>query len=64
MTDSCKHFKEQLSRNQAIINRFQQSGSAGSAAEGELRTLETSKEELEEELAHHKTVATQYSKCR
>ena len=54
--DSCKHFKEQLSRNQAIINRFQQSGSA---AEGELRTLETSKEELEEELAHHKTVATQ-----
>ena len=53
--DSSKHFKEQLSQNQAIINRLQQSGSA---AEGELRALETSKEELEEELAHHKTVAT------
>ena len=54
--DTCKHFKEQLSRNQAVLNRLHQSGSATA---GEIRALETTKEELEEELADHKRVATQ-----
>ena len=53
--DTCKHLKEQLSRNQAVLNRVQQSGSA---SEGELRALESTKQELEKELADHKTVAT------
>lgn len=35
--DSCKHFKEQLSRNQAIMNRYQQSGNA---TESELQALQ------------------------
>ena len=58
MTDycaTCKYLKEQLSRNQAITNRAQQSGST---PEGEMRALETSKEDLEEELRQHKDVAT------
>ena len=52
--DTCKHLKEQLSRNQAVLNRLQQSGSA---PEGELRALQTTKQELEEELAEHKSAA-------
>ena len=48
--DTCKHFKEQLARN-----RLQQ---PGCAVEGDLRALKTTKEELEGELADHKTVAT------
>ena len=54
--DTCEHFKEQLSRNQAVLNRLHQSGSATA---GEIRALDTTKEELEEELADHKRVATQ-----
>lgn len=43
--DTCKYLKEQLSRNQAITNRAQQSGST---PEGEMRALETSKEDQQE----------------
>ena len=53
--DTCKYLKEQLSRNQAILNRQQQSGSTSGA---ELRTLESAKRNLEEELAQHKDTAT------
>jgi vacuolar-type H+-ATPase subunit I/STV1 len=53
--DSCKHLKEQLSRNQAIMNRSQQSGNV---TESELRALEEERGKLEEELAAHKEVAT------
>lgn len=52
--DTCKYLKEQLSRNQAIMNRAQQSGSA---TEDEIQTLETTKENLETELSTHKDVA-------
>jgi hypothetical protein len=45
--DTCKYLKEQLSRNQAILNHQQQSGST---SEVELRTLESAKRNLEEEL--------------
>ena len=54
MTDYCD-LKEQLSRNQAIINRSQQSGNA---TESELRALEEEIGKLEEQLAAHKEVAT------
>ena len=52
--DTCKYLKEQLSRNQAILNRQQQSGSI---PEAELRALELAKVNLEEELACHKDTA-------
>ena len=51
--DTCKHLKEELSRNQAVLNRLQQSGSAPA---GELRARETTKEL--EELVQHKSMAT------
>jgi len=51
--DSCKHFKEQLSRNQAIMNRYQQSGNA---TESELQSLQETRQHLEEE--QNKEVAT------
>ena len=38
--DTCKHLKEELSRNQAVLNRLQQSGSA---SEIELRVREDTK---------------------
>ena len=53
--DSCKHFKEQLSRNQAIMNRYQQSGNA---TESELQALQETRQHLEEEQKTHKEVAT------
>ena len=53
--DTCKYLKEQLSRNQAIANSAQQSGSA---SEGEIRALQSTKENLQEELREHKDVAT------
>ena len=53
--DTCKYLKEQLSRNQAIINRQQQSGSA---LEENLRSLESTKDNLERELQSHKDTAT------
>ena len=53
--DTCKYLKEQLSRNQAIINRMQQSGSA---PEVEVRALESTKRDLEEDLSEQKNRAT------
>lgn len=53
--DTCKYLKEQLSRNQAILNRQQQSGST---SEAELRALESAKRNLEEDLKQHKETAT------
>ena len=53
--DTCKHLRELLSRNQAIINRSQQSGNA---SEGDIRALERERQGLEEELREHKDVAT------
>ena len=53
--DTCKHLKEQISRNQAITNRLQQSGSASKA---EVRALQSSKTDLEKELSDHKSTAT------
>jgi hypothetical protein len=53
--DTCKHLKEQLSRNQAISNRMQQSGSASAV---EMRATESTKADLEEELRKHKDTAT------
>ena len=53
--DTCKYLKEQPLRNQATINRSQQSGNA---LESDLRSLESMKHQLEEELAEHKEVAT------
>ena len=50
--DTCKYLKEQLSRQQAILNRLQQSGSA---LETEVKAIET---DLEEELKQHKITAT------
>ena len=53
--DTCKYLKEQLSRQQAILNRLQQSGSA---LETEVKAIETTKADLEEELKQHKITAT------
>ena len=53
--DTCKHLKEELSRNQAVLNRLQQSGSA---SEVELTARVTTKQDLEVELAEHKATAT------
>ena len=53
MTDYCD--KEQLSRQQAILNRLQQSGSA---LESELKVIETTEVDLEKELKQHKITAT------
>ena len=53
--DTCKHLKEELSRNQAVLNRLHQSGSASS---GELRAREATKQDLEDRLAEHKSTAT------
>ena len=50
--DTCKYLKEQLSRNQAIFNRMQQSGSASGV---EMRAMESTKSDLEEELREHKS---------
>ena len=49
--DTCKYLKEQLSHNQAIYNRMQQSGSASAV---EMRETESAKADLEEELREHK----------
>ena len=53
--DTCKHLKEELSRNQAVLNRLHQSGSASS---DELRAREATKQDLEDRLAEHKSTAT------
>ena len=53
--DTCKYLKEQLSHNQAIYNRMQQSGSA---VEVEMRAMESAKADLEEELRQYKSTAT------
>ena len=53
--DSCKDFKEQLSRNQAVINRSKQSGNA---TVNELHTLEKTRKQVEQELKEHKEIAT------
>ena len=53
--DTCKYLREQLSRQQAILNRLQQSGSA---LEAEVKVIETTKADLEEELKQHKITAT------
>ena len=53
--DTCKYLKEQLSRNQAIINHSQQSGSV---PEIQVRSLQATKRDLEKELAEHKEIAT------
>ena len=52
--DTCKYLKEQLSRNQAITDRWQQSGSASDV---EMRANESTKIDLEE-LKEHKSTAT------
>ena len=57
MTDYCdtyKYLKEELSRNQAYLNRGRQSGSA---PEAEIKSLENRKTELDCELAAHKEAA-------
>ena len=43
--DTCQYLKEQLTRNQAIFNRMQQSGSASRV---EMRAMESTKSDLEE----------------
>ena len=53
--DTCKYLREQLSRQQAILNRLQQSGSA---LETEVKEIEKTKTDLEEELKQHKITAT------
>ena len=53
--DTCKYLKEQLSRQQAILNRLQQSGSA---SEDEIRATEAAKATVNEELEQHKVIAT------
>ena len=53
--DSCKHLKEQLFRNQPVMNHSQQSGNA---TESDLRTLEEERGKLKEEITAHKEVAT------
>jgi len=53
--DSCKHFKEQLSWNQVIMNCYEQSGKA---TESELQALQETRQHLEEEQKTHKEVAT------
>ena len=53
--DTCKSLKEQLSREQTILNRLQQSGSA---PEMEIQAIEITKADLEKELKHHKITAT------
>ena len=53
--DTCKYLKEQVSWNQAITNRMQQSGSA---SEVEMRAIESAKSDLEEKLREHKSTAT------
>ena len=53
--DTCKHLKEELSCNQAVLNRLQQSGSA---SEGDHRARKTMKQELQEELTQHQSTAT------
>ena len=53
--DTCKYLKEQLSRNQAIFNRMQQSGSASDV---EMTAMQSAKPDLEEELREHKSTAT------
>ena len=52
--DTCKNLKEQLLRNQAILNRAHQSGSS---SEGDIRALERRKEELDDELSAHREAA-------
>jgi len=53
--DSCKHFKEQLSRNQAIMNCYEQSGKV---TESELQALQETRQHLKEEQKTHKEVVT------
>ena len=53
--DTCKYLKEQLSRNQAIYNRMQQSGSVSAV---EMRATESAKADIEKELSEHKNTAT------
>ena len=55
MTDYCEYLKEQISRNQAIHNRMQQSGSVSAV---EMRATESANADLEEELRNHKNTAT------
>ena len=52
--DTCKTIKEELSRNQAILNRSHQSGSA---TEDDIKSLEEKKRLLDTELAVHKEAA-------
>ena len=52
--DTCKTIKEELSRNQAILNRNHQSGSA---TEDDIKSLEEKKRLLDTELAVHKEAA-------
>lgn len=53
--DTCKNLKEELSRNQAVKNRLQQSGNA---SEADLRGLEEERKQLDGNLIEHKAVAT------
>ena len=53
--DTCKYLKEQISRNQTITNRMQQSGSA---SEVEMRAIQSAKSDLVEELREYKSTAT------
>jgi chromosome segregation ATPase len=53
--DTCKHLKEQQSRNQAILNHSRQSGSSSAS---EIRSLEENKADLESKLKEHKKDAT------
>lgn len=58
--DTCKYMKEQLSRNQAILNRLQQSGNS---SEEDIRPLEEKKRKLETELSAHREAATKSREC-
>lgn len=53
--DTCKNLKEEISHQQTIIDRLQQSGCT---SEGDLRAREQTKHQLEEEKKHYKEVAT------
>ena len=67
MTDycaTCKHLKKEIYCQQAINNRLHQSGST---SENDLLAYEEAKLHLEEEMKHHKEVATKareyYKSC-
>ncbi len=53
--DTCKHLKEQQSRNRTILNRLRQSGSS---SEEEIKTLESKKQDLDDKLSKHRDAAT------